>query len=110
MLTVRKNKSISSALVITIIGFALLCIFVAVMLTNAMNTSSEEALKTARDSIVRAAVSCYAYEGVYPEDLQYLIDNYNLAIDLGKYNVHFDKISDNLLPNIIVTERKGEVT
>jgi hypothetical protein len=108
MITTKKSRPVSFALIITVAGFVLLCAFVIFMLGNVAESSSEEALKAARDNIIRAAVSCYAIEGVYPESLQYLIDNYSLVVDLNRYNVHFERISDNLIPNIIVTHRRAQ--
>jgi uncharacterized membrane protein len=105
MITARKNKSIIPAVVITIAGFAALFLLLGALLGNAADTSSEEALKAVRDGIIRASVTCYAIEGTYPESLQYLIDNYNLAVDLDRYNVYYSRISDNLMPNIIVKPR-----
>ena len=75
------------------------------MLKNASDTSSDEALKTVRDNVIRAAVSCYAYEGFYPNSIEYLTDNYMLIVDTDRYHVYYDKIADNLMPNIIVTRR-----
>jgi hypothetical protein len=108
MITAKKNKTIFPAVAITIAGFAVLVLLIGVLLGNAVDTSSEEALNAVRDSIIRAAVTCYAIEGVYPESLQYLIDNYNLAVDLNRYNVYYSSISDNLMPNIIVRARGGQ--
>jgi hypothetical protein len=108
MITAKKNKSILPSVVISIVGFAALVLLLGVLLGNAADTSSEEALNAVRDSIIRAAVTCYAIEGTYPENLQYLIDNYSLAVDLNRYNVYYSSISDNLMPNIIVRARGGQ--
>jgi hypothetical protein len=108
MITARKNKSIFPAVVISIVGFAAVILLLGVLLGNAADTSSEEALNAVRDSIIRASVTCYAIEGVYPESLQYLIDNYSLAVDINRYNVYYSRISDNLMPTIIVKARGGQ--
>jgi len=101
----RKSKSDISAVMITLAGFALLLIFVIVMLNNAAETSWKEARQAAEDSVIRAVVSCYAYEGVYPDNIEYLIENYNLVIDEQKYLIHYEKMADNLMPNIIIMDR-----
>ena len=100
----RKNHNIIPY-VITIAGFALLVMLVIVMLRGASKTSEEEGLQAAQDSIVRAIVSCYAYEGFYPDSIEYLTENYNLTIDKSRYLIHYDKAADNLMPNIIITAR-----
>jgi uncharacterized membrane protein SpoIIM required for sporulation len=107
MITARKNRSTYAALAVTIAVFIALIIFVSVMLNNAMNTSSEEALKAVRDNVVRAVISAYAYEGVYPDSIEYLKEHYKLVVDTSKYSIYYDKIADNLMPVIIVTKRDG---
>src|SRR5215510_12668816 len=104
MITATKKKSVFPALVISIVTFGIIAVFVLVMLNNAMKTSGDEALKTARNSVIRAAVSCYAYEGRYPDSLEYLEENYSLIIDKKRYIVHYEKIADNLMPSVIVKE------
>ncbi|MCL2018854.1 MAG: hypothetical protein FWG70_03750 [Oscillospiraceae bacterium] len=105
MITKNKSKSAIPAVIITVAVFVSFAAFVLIMLNNAVETSGEEALRAARDSVMRAVASCYAYEGMYPNSIEYLEENYNLVINRSKYIVFYDKIADNLLPNIIVTER-----
>jgi len=106
MITSRKKKrGALTAIIVSITTFAAIAAFVIVMLDRADAATKDEALKAARDSVIRAAVSCYAYEGVYPESVDYLIEHYNLIINPDKYIIFYNKIADNLTPNIIVTER-----
>jgi len=105
MLEIKKSKSDILPVVITIVGFALLIIFVISMLTNASATSQKEALQAVQDSVSRAVVSCYAYEGFYPDNVDYLVEWYNLSIDNDRYLVYYDKIADNLMPTIVVLDR-----
>jgi hypothetical protein len=104
VLIVKKRKSNIAAIVVTAAVFVGFAVFIIVMLGNAAATCSEEALQIVRDSVIRAVVSCYAYEGFYPDNIDYLIDNYSLAIDTSRYLVYFDKIADNLMPNIVISE------
>ena len=56
------------------------------------------------DAVHNAALTCYAAEGAYPDDLQYLRDNYGLAYDESRYMVHYDAFASNLVPEIYVVE------
>ena len=60
------------------------------------------------DAVRNAALTCYAVEGAYPEDLEYLREHYGLAYDQARYRVRYEAFSSNLLPEIHVTELKGE--
>ena len=59
------------------------------------------------DAVRNAALTCYAVEGAYPEDLQYLRDHYGLAYDASRYTVTYDAFASNLLPDIYVVEVGG---
>jgi hypothetical protein len=97
----------TAATVVTIALFAAFAVFVIVMLGNAAATSEEEEIRAVRESIVRAVISCYAFEGFYPNSVDYLIENYNLVIDTERFLVHYNKIAGNLMPTIIVIARDG---
>lgn len=51
----------------------------------------------------RAAVACYAAEGIYPPELEYLQTHYGVQIDEEKYHVFYEIFAENLMPEITVT-------
>jgi len=55
----------------------------------------------------RAAVSCYATEGVYPPNLDYLVTHYGIQIDDRQYAVFYEAFADNLMPDITVLEKSS---
>ncbi len=57
------------------------------------------------DALRRAAVACYAAEGIYPADPVYL-ERYGVQIDDTHYIVHYEVFADNLMPDITVLDRK----
>ena len=61
-----------------------------------------ESLRLTEDGVRRAAVQCYALEGAYAADLQYLIDNYGIRPDTSRFIVHYMYQGDNILPDITV--------
>jgi siderophore synthetase component len=74
------------------------------MLSGAQQTSAEEALKAVQENVRRALLSCYAYEGFYPDSIDYLEEHYKLVINKDKYFVHYRIIANNLFPEVIVVE------
>jgi hypothetical protein len=44
-----------------------------------------------REAVQRSALQCYAVEGVYPPDLQYLEDNYGLQVNEEDFYVTYVK-------------------
>ena len=63
-----------------------------------------EETEIVRDAIKNAALTCYAVEGAYPDDLEYLRRHYGLAYDQSRYLVTYSAFASNLLPEIYVTE------
>ena len=59
------------------------------------------------DAVHNAALTCYAVEGAYPDDLEYLRTHYGLAYDQDRYMVRYSAFASNLLPEIYVTEVEG---
>lgn len=54
------------------------------------------------ESIRRAAVACYAAEGRYPPDMDYLARHYGLRPDYDRYAVFYEIHGENLMPEITV--------
>ncbi len=65
---------------------------------------SREALTRLEQAIRRGCVSCYAAEGSYPPDLDYLVSRYGLQIDQARYRVFYEPVGSNLMPQITVLE------
>jgi len=58
-----------------------------------------------REQVKRAAVSCYASEGRYPQELSYLVEYYGLVYDDTRYNILYDAFASNIMPDIDVMVR-----
>lgn len=81
----------------------------AVMLVNRIDTAHETAeTEIVRDAVKNAAITCYAVEGAYPDDVSYLRENYRLAYDADRYLVTYEAFASNMIPDIYVTERSTE--
>lgn len=65
---------------------------------------SEEDLRQLEETLRRSCVACYAAEGVYPPDLDYLKEHYGLQIDEERYTVKYSAFAENLMPDITVLE------
>ena len=64
-----------------------------------------EETEIVRNAVRDAAVTCYAVEGAYPEDVEYLREHYQLAYDESRYFITYDAFASNRIPDIWVTER-----
>lgn len=87
----------------------LLCLIAAGLVWWAVKAGSrnlqEEGVAALKQTILSSARQCYIVEGVYPEDLAYLEDNYGLQINKEDYYVTYDTFAQNLPPAVKVTLR-----
>ena len=94
---------------------ASIAIFIAlilsfVLLINGITTKNNgRELQIVRDAVKNAALTCYAVEGVYPDDLEYLREHYHLSYNEEKYHVFYEPLASNLMPYIKVAERGGKM-
>ena len=91
-----------------IVKLALMALVLAAAVALVLNIDtrrSGEETEVVRRAIREAAVTCYAVEGAYPESLDYLRENYQLAYDADKYVITYDRWSANILPDIYVTAK-----
>lgn len=103
----KKNwKTKHSAPIWTAVVFALILVCVLYGLQNTSGAVNEAGRKSAEEAVRRAAVTCYALEGAYPESYSYLRDRYGVHVNEKYYDVHYSVFASNLMPEITVTERQ----
>lgn len=66
--------------------------------------STVEGADVLQQAIQRASVQCYAVEGRYPASVDYLVENYGIQIDTGKYAVFYEGFASNMMPDITVCQ------
>ena len=88
---------------VLIVLLALLCFLV---FGRSGRDLGEESAAAIRDAVQRSALQCYAVEGVYPPNLEYLQDNYGLQINTEDFYVTYEAFASNLPPVIRVTGRR----
>ena len=76
-------------------------------LTDLDAGQSEQGIQQLEQALRRAAVSCYAAEGRYPDEVGYLKSYYGVQIDEDRYIVHYRVFAENLMPDITVTVKTG---
>jgi len=66
---------------------------------------SEEKLHL-EEALKNAAISCYAVEGAYPPNAEYLTEHYGVQVNRERFVVKYELYASNLMPDITVIERK----
>ena len=102
----KKRKSVFALLQ----GLLLPCVAAVVLLgfvsavNDLDNGREQEDLQRLEGALRRGCVACYAAEGVYPPDLDYIKEHYGVQVDESKYIVYYDIFAENLMPDITVLE------
>ena len=104
----RVYKSITNILqgnLLALLFFVAILVIFVTGLQDARISQQRESERIARESIMRAAMSCYAIEGAYPATYEYLKDNYAVIVDENKFAVHYEVFASNIMPDISVVKR-----
>jgi hypothetical protein len=99
---IRDKKLSTARKAIPIILTALVVWGIILGASATQGQADEQAQKLTEESIRRAAVQCYALEGIYPVNIEYLKDHYGIRPDTKRFIIHYQFIADNLLPDISV--------
>ena len=79
------------------------------LLVSRLSTANDDAqTQFVSDAVHSAALTCYAVEGAYPENVSYLRAHYGLAYDEDRYLVRYDAFASNQVPEISVIEVEAE--
>ena len=106
MITKRVFMSrLRSAIPILLTALVIYGVILAV--TGTGRQATEQSRKMTYESIRRAAVQCYALEGIYPVNIEYLVDHYGIRPDRKRFVIHYQFIGDNILPDISVIPLGG---
>ena len=84
-----------------VIFAAIIILFYFAVEASGKNTieRQQESLESALE---RDIVQCYAIEGMYPPDLEYLENHYGLTYDKSLFFVDYQPIASNLYPDVTV--------
>lgn len=92
--------------------FLLLLALAAKMTFSALSrvhgAKGEEDLQNLTQALRRGAVACYAQEGFYPPDIDFLLEYSGITWDRNRYWIHYEIFASNLMPDITVIEKSYE--
>ena len=100
----RERTGILRGVMMPVLAVLILLCFLS-GLANLSQGSAEEDKQQLETALRRAAVACYAAEGIYPPDLAYLEEHYGIQINEARYVVSYEAIGSNLMPDITVLEK-----
>lgn len=84
---------------------AFIVVLMVPSLTGVRSEVSLQEKEQLEKAVRRAAVACYAAEGFYPPDLDYIREEYGVQIDEDRYVVAYEIFAENIMPKIRVMEK-----
>lgn len=88
------------------VALILILVLFAGMLDELESDRAEENQHQLEQILRRGCMTCYASEGIYPPNLDYLEEHYGIQIDRERYTVYYDIFGSNLMPEITVLENE----
>lgn len=101
-ITWTKGNGLVRSVLAPLLLFLLFAGFLYLGANSVSKTSNEENMRILQDAANRAVVQCYAAEGMYPPDINYLEENYGLLVDYENYIIHYEAFAANVFPTVIV--------
>ena len=98
-----KKMSLSFvSMLVCLAVMAALALLVVINVKEYGSSYNERRLDEIRSTVLSCVSQCYALEGAYPPDLQYLEDNYGLIMDKSRYIYHYEMFASNIFPDVKV--------
>ena len=103
----EKRSRFSGKLLISVSVF----LFVMFLFLSGVSSLSESTTKRQKealeDAITQSISYCYSVEGVYPESLEYLKENYGLTYNEDLFYVDYRTTGANLMPDVTIIEKRN---
>ncbi|MBP7402705.1 MAG: hypothetical protein KBA30_08820 [Clostridia bacterium] len=96
----RDIRFLTTIAGIAMAGILIVAVFIA--LAQVSGGQAEQYREIQLEAIRKAALQCYALEGAYPPDLDYLADRYGLILDPDRFVYRYEVPAGNLPPIVEV--------
>lgn len=98
MRLLSKHRFLAAVILAAVILIAAVFVWAGVSSRSSMADQTE----SIKDTIMARALQCYVIEGAYPESLDYLKENYGLAVNTEEYRIVYIPYAENLPPEVKV--------
>jgi hypothetical protein len=105
---IQSRAKLYLRVILPIVLFLVVLSLFVLAVSKIADKSGNEGIRLTEESIRRAAVQCYALEGVYPSDFEYLKEHYAVRPDESKYIIYYTYTASNLMPEVDVLSADAE--
>lgn len=96
----------SFSFLLSVAAFLILLLLFLGGIRSVSDTTAAKQLESLQTALSRSIAQCYAVEGMYPPDLQYLKDHYGLIYDETEFLVDYESYGSNLMPEVTVLRKR----
>ena len=81
-------------------------LFLFAKAVDSIGTANDvEQAEILEQALTRTVTACYALEGAYPPNVNYLVENYGLTYDSEEYFIDYQYIGANLRPDVTIIKK-----
>lgn len=99
------KKRIFESVNFSVVFFVVVIVVFLVGISILSNSSVRDEKDILNTAINKDIIHCYAIEGFYPPNLDYIEEHYGLTYDHDKYIVDYESVGNNIMPNVMIIER-----
>lgn len=92
---------------LSLAAFVVLFVLFCGGIRSVSDTTLEKQKESLSTALQRSIVQCYAVEGAYPPDLDYIKEHYGLTYDEDLFYVDYQPIGSNIMPDVTILARTG---
>ena len=90
-----------------IVFFIVILVVFFILLGSVSDDTLDRQKSSLETALEHDIAQCYALEGRYPENVEYLSDHYGLTYDHNTFVVQYEFYGENLYPDYVVTLKSG---
>lgn len=99
------KKRILESVNFSVVFFVVIIAVFIMGITVISNRNARDEKDILVNAINKDIVHCYAIEGYYPPNLEYIVEHYGLTYDSDKYIVDYEPIGNNIMPSVTIVEK-----
>ncbi len=107
----ERNRKLSFTKLLVLLplaAFVALFIMFYTSLQSVSDTNIEKQRESLELALNRSITQCYAVEGAYPPDLEYIKEHYGLIYNEDIFWVDYQPIGSNIMPDVTILLRTGD--
>ncbi len=106
----ERNRTFPLAkfiVLLPLLAFLLLFVLFYSGIQSVSETTAEKQRESLETALTRSISQCYAVEGAYPPNLDYIVEHYGLIYDDSLFYIDYQPIGSNIMPDVTILTKSG---